>query len=78
MVRLNLAEEVSFLNKARINAALRELPDGCVATVDGSRSRYIDPDVIEILHEFRERAAAKRVELRLVGIPERSMLTSAH
>jgi MFS superfamily sulfate permease-like transporter len=78
VVRLSLAEEVSFLNKARINAALRELPDGCVATVDGSRSRYIDPDVIEILHEFRERAAAKRVELRLVGIPERSMLTSAH
>jgi SulP family sulfate permease len=77
-VRLRLAEEVSFLNKARINAALREVPDGCVLTVDGSGSRYIDPDVVEILHEFGDRAPAKKVTLRLVGIPARPAFAAAH
>ena len=77
-VKLHLAEEVSFLNKASIAKALDELPEGCVATVDGSRSRYIDRDVIELLHEFRERALLKNVTLRLVGIPALTVATSHH
>ena len=72
-VRLFLAEEVSFLNKASIAKALDELPEGCEATVDGNRSRYIDPDVVELLHDFRARASLKNVTLRLVGIPEPSL-----
>ena len=77
-VRLHLAEEVSFLNKARINAALNEVPAGCVVTVDGSRSRYIDPDVVEILHEFRDRAVLKNITFRLVGIPNPITLQPSH
>jgi MFS superfamily sulfate permease-like transporter len=77
-VRLSLAEEVSFLNKARIAAALHGVPHGCVVTVDGSRCRYIDPDVIEILHEFRDRAASREQTIQFVSIPERAALRVHH
>jgi len=77
-VTLYLAEEVSFLNKASISKALDELPEGCIASVNGSRSRYIDPDVVELLHDFRERALLKHVTFRLVGIPEPTAALSHH
>ena len=77
-VRLELAEEVTFLNKARIHAILHELPTGTVVTVDGSASKHIDHDVVEILHEFRTTAAAKDVTLRLVGIPSPTAPAGAH
>ena len=69
-VRLNLAEDVTFLNKVRINEALEALPSGAIVTVDGSRSKYIDHDVIEILHDFHERATTRQITFRLIGIPE--------
>lgn len=77
-VRITLAEEVTFLNKARINAALQELPDGCVAVVDASRSQHIDADVIEILHDFKETARSKGITLRLVDVPEPRLAAAAH
>jgi MFS superfamily sulfate permease-like transporter len=77
-VKLYLAEEVSFLNKASIARALDELPEGCVATVDGNRSRYIDPDVIELLNDFRERATLRNITLKLVGIPQATAAPAAH
>jgi MFS superfamily sulfate permease-like transporter len=77
-VRFHLAEEVSFLNKARIASALHGVPHGCVVTVDGSRCRYIDPDVIEILHEFREGAAGRELTIQFVSIPERPALRAHH
>lgn len=70
-VKLLLAEEVTFLNKARINEALHEVPPDSVVTVDGRRCRYIDPDVIELLHDFEAHASRKNVVLRLVDIPAR-------
>jgi MFS superfamily sulfate permease-like transporter len=77
-VKLRLAEEVSFLNKASIARALDELPEGCVATVDGKHSRYIDRDVVELLHDFRERATLRNITLRLVGIPELTAVPTNH
>jgi MFS superfamily sulfate permease-like transporter len=69
-VRLTLAEEVTFLNKAQINSALTALPERSILTVDGSRSKHLDEDVVELLHDFRETARAKGIALRLVGIPD--------
>ena len=77
-VRLLLAEEVSFLNKARINEALHEVPPDSTLTVDGRRCRYIDPDVVELLHDFEERARRKNIVLRLLEIPERPLAAGAH
>jgi MFS superfamily sulfate permease-like transporter len=77
-VHMTLAEQVTFLNKARINDALHALPAGSDVTVDGTRSKHIDPDVIELLHEFGTNARARGISLRLVGVPARLAAGGAH
>ncbi len=77
-VRLELAEEVTFLNKARIHAVLHDLEPGTDVTVDGRRVRHIDHDVVEILHDFADTARSKDITLRLVGIPAVTAPASSH
>lgn len=77
-VRLVLAEEVTFLNKARINQALQTLPDGAAVTVDASRTRHLDHDVIELLHDFRDTARGKGIILRLLSVPDPIRPAGAH
>lgn len=69
VTRLVLSEETSFLNKASIVVTLNELPRNSVVEVDGSRTKYIDYDVLEILNDFKETARLRNIELTLVGIP---------
>jgi len=68
-VRLSLAEEVTFLNKAKIAAALEGLAPGTVVTIDASRTRHLDEDVVELLHDFHEAGPTRGVEVRLAGVP---------
>jgi SulP family sulfate permease len=77
-VRIVLAEQVTFLNKARIISALRKLPTGCVVTIDGTRSRHIDHDVLEILHEFSASCGSRGINARLVAIPSPHLAGAAH
>jgi MFS superfamily sulfate permease-like transporter len=77
-VRLTLAEEVTFLNKPRVAAALSQLPRGAVVTVDASRTRHFDHDVVELLHDFRETARAKGITYRTVGVPEPTVGGGGH
>jgi MFS superfamily sulfate permease-like transporter len=70
VLRLTLSEETSFLNKASIVSTLNALPPGTAVEVDGTRARYIDYDVLEILNDFRETARLRNIRLRLLGIPE--------
>jgi MFS superfamily sulfate permease-like transporter len=77
-VRLTLAEEVTFLNKPRIAAALTRLPRGAAVTVDATRTRHLDHDVIELLHDFHETARTKGITYRRVGVPEPSGVGAAH
>ena len=77
-VRITLAEQVTFLNKARINAALHALPAGSRVTIDAQRSRHIDHDVVELLHEFEENARARGISLELLGVPEPAVVGGAH
>ena len=70
-VRMELSENVTFLNKASVNRALHELPEGSAVEVDGRRSRYIDPDVLEIIHEFAHQSApARDIRVTLTDIPD--------
>jgi SulP family sulfate permease len=77
-VHLTLAEQVTFLNKARINEALHDLPPGSAVTVDATRTRHMDHDVVELLHEFRQNARARGITLRLVGVPDLAPAGGAH
>lgn len=51
-VSLVLSEDVSFLNKGGILHTLNQLPDGVSVFIDGSKTKSIHPDVIEIIEDF--------------------------
>jgi len=65
-----LAINVSFINKKKLKDVLEKIPDYSVVHIDGSRSVYIDYDVIEVINEFKAKAHHKHIELHLPGIPD--------
>jgi MFS superfamily sulfate permease-like transporter len=69
-VRIELSENVSFLNKASVNKVLHELPQDSVVEIDGKSSQYIHPDVIELIHEFEQTAHTRGIEVLLHDIPK--------
>jgi len=66
---LKLSEQVTFLNKANLLRTLDRIPPRSEVVIDGSDTRYIDYDVLEIIENFRAEAAAKHIGLKLVGLP---------
>lgn len=69
-VTIQLALNVSFLNKKKIMVMLDTLPEYCMVEIDGSNSVYIDRDVLEIFHDFKVKAHNKHIQLILKDIPE--------
>jgi MFS superfamily sulfate permease-like transporter len=69
-ITIQLAEEVTFLNKGSIALTLSHLPDNSSLIIDGSRSHYIDIDVLEIIHDFKDTAKLKNIKLELKNIPD--------
>ncbi|MES2285007.1 MAG: SulP family inorganic anion transporter [Bacteroidota bacterium] len=68
---IQLAEDVSFLNKGSIALTLDELPEGSQVIIDGSKSRNIDMDVLEIIHDFKNNTASlKKINMDLKNIPD--------
>ncbi|WP_421938383.1 SulP family inorganic anion transporter [Pedobacter sp.] len=60
-IRIKLAEEVSFLNKAAIQVVLTNIPNETNVIIDGTNSRYIDPDVLETLNNYKHNAYTKGI-----------------
>jgi MFS superfamily sulfate permease-like transporter len=71
---IELALNVSFLNKKRFMELLEAIPEYSVVNIDGIHSVYIDHDVLEILHGFRAKAAIRHIELTMTGIPEAKVI----
>jgi MFS superfamily sulfate permease-like transporter len=65
-VKMTLAEEVFFLNKAKIKKDLSELPKGAHLTIDMSRSVLIDYDVLEVIDNFKDQAKSKNINVTLI------------
>ncbi|MEN9884564.1 MAG: hypothetical protein RLZZ420_1781, partial [Bacteroidota bacterium] len=51
-IHIDLAQEVSFLNKAAIKQTLGALPENSTVVVDAANTVYIDHDVLELLRDF--------------------------
>lgn len=60
LVRIKLAEEVTFLNKGSILESLYKVPAHSHLIIDGSNSKAIDYDVLEVIQEFRTHTAEER------------------
>ena len=51
-IHINLAQEVSFLNKAAIKQTLGHLPKNSTVIISAKDTIYIDYDVLEVIKDF--------------------------
>lgn len=70
-IRIELPNQVSFLNKASIKDTLWSLPDNAKLIVDATNCNFIDHDILEVLEEFKSVVAIeKNIQLNLVGVKD--------
>jgi carbonic anhydrase/SulP family sulfate permease len=73
--RIELASQVSFLNRAALLEALNGFRAGDHVVIDARTCDYIDPDILGAIREFSEQAAAGRgVRVSLEGFQDRYAL----
>lgn len=51
-IYIDLAQEVSFLNKAAIKETLKHIPENSKVVIDAANTVYIDYDVLELIRDF--------------------------
>jgi len=66
-VKMTLAEEVTFFNKGSILKELDALPKNSFLELDVRNTRYLDPDIIEILEDFAYKAKERNIDIKLVS-----------
>ena len=67
-IRIKLSEDITFLNKAAIQKALAEIPDGTKVIIDASNNHFIHFDVIEIIEDFEINARSKNIEVQIIEL----------
>ncbi|RXR31338.1 SulP family inorganic anion transporter [Flavobacterium piscinae] len=68
VIHIQLAQEVSFLNKAAIKNTLNNIPEKSKVVIDASDTVYIAHDVLDLIEEFKNiRAVDDEIEVQLVG-----------
>jgi MFS superfamily sulfate permease-like transporter len=77
-IKIVLAEEVSFLNKAAIQVLLTGIEKETNVIIDGSNSRYIDPDVLEVIQNYKHNAYTKGIIVTLTGIQKNYKVTKVN
>ena len=68
VIRIDLAQEVSFLNKAAIKTTLSEIPENSRVVINASDTVYIAHDVLDLIQEFATiRAEEENIKVKLKG-----------
>jgi len=71
IIHIELAQEVSFLNKAAVKLTLGHLPENSKVTINATDSVYIAHDVLELIKEFSEVGGPnKNIEVVLTGFKD--------
>ncbi len=64
---IELAQEVSFFNKASIIDALEAIPQGGKVVIDCSKSKSISYDVAEFIRDYHLHAKLKNIDVETIG-----------
>lgn len=68
LIRIELANQVSFLNRAALDRFFENLPSGSRVLIDASQTDYIDPDVLSLIRQFKNvSSVARGIEVSLQG-----------
>jgi len=75
VLRIELGSQVSFLNRAALELALRAVPREGHVLLDGRRTEYLDPDVLDMIRDFKNTVAPVHgVTLSTLGFRSRFRL----
>jgi MFS superfamily sulfate permease-like transporter len=68
VIHIDLAQEVSFLNKAAIKQTLNNIPENSKVIIDAKDTVYIAHDILDLIHEFKTtRAVDNNIKVKLKG-----------
>lgn len=68
VLHVELANQVSFLNRAALDRMFNSIPRGGHLLLDAQNTVYIDPDILSMVREYKENTAPVRgVQVSLVG-----------
>jgi len=67
VVKMTLAEEVTFINKGAIMKELNRLEPNTFLEIDVRKTQYLDQDIIEILDDFSFRAKDKNINVVIIS-----------
>jgi carbonic anhydrase/SulP family sulfate permease len=75
VLHIEFASQVSFLNRPALEKILRDVPRTGHVLLDASNTDYIDPDVLDLIRDFREKIApAHGVQVSLRGFRSKYQL----
>jgi len=68
IIHIDLAQEVSFLNKAAIKSTLASIPKNSKVEINASDTVYIAQDVLDLIKEFKKiTSKEKNIKVKLIG-----------
>jgi len=68
VVHIELANQESFLNRAALSHVLAEVPRHGRVLLDAQNTDYIDPDVLDLIRDFKEQTGSARgIDVSLIG-----------
>lgn len=71
VTRITLASQVSFFSRAAIERAFAEVPAGGHLLIDARNTDYIDPDILDLIQDFRTSTApARGIQLSFLGLKD--------
>ncbi len=72
IIHLDLAQEVSFLNKAAIKLTLGHLPENSTVVINATNTEYIAHDVLDLIREFKEIGGPEKgIKVELIGFKDK-------
>jgi MFS superfamily sulfate permease-like transporter len=78
VIHIDLAQEVSFLNKAAIKSTLNEIPENSRVIINAQDTVYIAHDILDLLREFKTtRAIDENIKVKLKGFKKAYQLENS-
>jgi MFS superfamily sulfate permease-like transporter len=78
VIHIDLAQEVSFLNKAAIKQTLNSIPPNSKVIIDAKDTIYIAHDILDLIHEFKSiKAKDESIRVKLKGFKKEYQLDNS-
>jgi carbonic anhydrase/SulP family sulfate permease len=75
VLRIELASQVSFLNRAALEKVFYNVPRGGRVLIDARNTDFIDPDIRDLLSDLRDKTApARGVEMSFIGMKDHNFI----